>query len=120
MHTYICSYCSQTYASIIYLTLLLGFTNLGDINRYLDAFERALSSSSDDAPPPLAKTVMVFMVRGLFNKLQFAYAQFPCCQVRGDKLYDPFWEAVCRIEMCGLKVSEMDHTSIANGMHSKE
>ena len=74
--------CSQIYASIIYLTLLIGFTNLGDINRYLDAFERALSSSSDDAPPPLAKTVIVFTVRGLFNKLQFAYAQFQCCQVR--------------------------------------
>lgn len=86
---------------------LVGFTNLGKINSHLDAFEQALSSSSDNPPPALAKIVMVFMVRGLFNKLQFAYAQFPCSQVRGDKLYDPFWEAVCRIEKCGLKVSSL-------------
>ena len=41
---------------------LIGFTNLGDINSHLDAFEQSLSSSSDNTPPPLAKTVMVFMV----------------------------------------------------------
>ena len=86
---------------------LVGFTNLGSINSHLDAFEWALSSSSEDSLPALAKTVMVFMVRGLFTKLQFAYSQFPCGQVRGDKLYHPFWEAVCRIEKCGLKVCEV-------------
>ncbi len=48
--------------------------------------------------------MMVFMVRGLFTKLQFAYAQFPCSKVSGDLLYDPFWEAVYRVERCGLKV----------------
>ena len=34
----------------------------------------------------LAKTMVVFMVRGLLNKLQFPYAQFPCGQL--DQLYD--------------------------------
>ena len=28
--------------------------------------------------PTIAKTITVFMVHGLFTKLQFAYAQFPC------------------------------------------
>lgn len=85
------------------------YTNLGSINSHLDAFEQALFPSSEDPLPALAKTIMVFMVWGLFSKLQFAYAQFPCNQVRGDKLYDPFWEAVCRIEMCGLKVNLIKH-----------
>ena len=89
---------------------LIGFTNLGDINHHLDAFKQTLSSSSADVPHSLAKTVMVFMVRGLFNKLQFVYAQFPFSKVRGDKLYDPFWEAVCRVEMCGHKVRQYSHT----------
>jgi len=26
----------------------------------------------------MAKSMLVFMVRGLFTKLKFAYAQFPC------------------------------------------
>ena len=80
---------------------LIGFTNLGDIN---DAYEKAVSG--DQEPPSLAKSVPVFMVRGLFTKLQFAYAQFPCSSLAGEKLFKPFWDAVCRIETCGLKVSE--------------
>ena len=48
--------------------------------------------------------MMVFMVRGLFSSVKFPYAQFPCAAVSGDLLYDPFWEAVCRLERCGFKV----------------
>ena len=83
---------------------LIGFTDLGSINRHLLEFENKIA---DEKPPcpQLAKTMMVFMVRGLFNSLQFPYAQFPCCDVTGGMLYNPFWEAVCRIETCGLKVA---------------
>lgn len=73
---------------------MIGFANLGKINEYLTAFERGIQSTS----PQLAKTMMVFMVRGLFSSLQFAYAQFPCAELSGEMLYDPFWEAVMRIE----------------------
>ena len=38
-------------------------------------------------------------------------AQFPCSQVRGDKLYDLFWEAICQLENCGLKVCTLIHNS---------
>ncbi len=54
--------------------------------------------------PQPAKTMMVFTVRGLFNSLQFPYAQFPCAEVSGELLYHPFWEAVRRVENWGLKV----------------
>ena len=82
---------------------MIGFANLGEINEHLSAFERSIHDDKS-ASPQLAKTMMVFMVRGLFSSLQFAYAQFPCTELSGDMLYDPFWEAVMRIENCGLKV----------------
>ena len=82
---------------------LIGFTNLGDINDHLATYEKALNG--DEEPPSLAKSVLVFMVRGLFTKLQFAYAQFPCSSLAGEKLFKSFWDAVCRLETCGLKVS---------------
>ena len=47
-------------------------------NDHLDAYEKALSD--DQEPPSLAKSVLVSMVRELFTKLQFAYAQFPVTQ----------------------------------------
>ncbi len=82
---------------------LIGFSNLGDINNHLEVYLRSLDTDIEQSPP-LARSVMVFMVRGLFTKMQFAYAQFPCCSLTDDKLYAPFWNALSRIENCGLKV----------------
>ena len=62
-----------------------------------------ISEGPDDKP--LAKSMMTFMVRGLFTSLQFPYAQFPCPSISGELLFDPFWEAVYRLERCGFKVS---------------
>jgi len=82
---------------------LIGFTNLGGINDHLDAYEKL--SVVMNSHQPWAKSVLVFMVWGLFTKLQFAYAQFPCSTLAGEKLFVPFWDAVRRLETCGLKVS---------------
>ena len=77
---------------------MIGFSNLGaTCPNSSKVFTAVLNAV-------LAKTMVVFMVRGLFNKLQFPYAQFPCGQLTGDQLYYLFWEAVGRIENCGLKV----------------
>jgi hypothetical protein len=81
---------------------LIGFTDFGDINNHLLRLERSLDEKS--ANEPLAKAMMVFMVRGLFTRLQFAYAQFPVIKLTGELLFAPFWEAVRRCERCGLKV----------------
>ena len=81
---------------------LVGFANLGETNNHLMQLESALTDGN--TAPSQAKTMVVFMIRGLFTKLQFPYAQFPCCALKGDQLYDPFWEAVGRVENCGLKV----------------
>lgn len=82
---------------------MIGFANLGDINRHLIDFEQSIVNNTKQSPK-FAKTMVVFMVRGLFSKLQFAFAQFPASDLSGDLLYDLFWEAVERIEKCGLKV----------------
>lgn len=49
---------------------LIGFVNLGDINDHLLAFERSLEQETN-TNPPLAKTVVTFMVRGLFSPLRY-------------------------------------------------
>ena len=73
---------------------LIGFTDLGRVNNLLLEFERSLAL---DVPTRnLSKTMLVFMVRGLFIRLQFPYAQFACSSVTGDQLFNPFWEGVMR------------------------
>ncbi len=81
---------------------ILGFTDLGDLNNHLLEFERIVEDGEEKEQ--VAKSMMVIMVRGLFTKLQFAYAQFPCSSVCGYHMYDIFWEAVERLERCGFRV----------------
>ena len=53
----------------------------------------------------LANSMLVLMVKGLFNSFHFPYARFPCTAVTGSQLYPVLWEAVCRLEMmAGFKV----------------
>ena len=83
---------------------LIGFTNIGEINSQLLALEQSLNNETHPVDIPLASSMMTFMVRGLFSHLQFPYAYFPCRNVTGDLLFDPLWEAVCRLERSGFKV----------------
>ena len=77
---------------------------LGDVNDHLIAFERSLSEETSDDVCEVAKTMMVFMVRGLFTRLMFPYAQIACQSVTGELLYHPFWHAVSRLERMEFKV----------------
>ena len=62
---------------------MIGFCNLGDVNEHLLQFERSLSeiddTSASENSPKLAKTMMVFMVRGLFSKLQIPLCTVSMC-----------------------------------------
>ena len=48
--------------------------------------------------------MLVIMVRGLFSQLEYPYAQFRCNSLSSDEIFDPFWEAVARLERLGFKV----------------
>ena len=80
---------------------LIGFVNLGNTNNKLLEFEATMNGDTDR---PLANSMLVFMVRGLFNNLAFPYVQFSCSNWTGDLLVDPVWEAVSRLERMGFQV----------------
>ena len=84
---------------------------IGNVNDHLLAFEKSVCDETYDNVDKLAKTMMVFMVRGLFTPLQFPYTQFPCKSVTGELLYQPFWEAVFRLERMEFKVDALQRYS---------
>jgi len=99
------------YISIVHLMLyhfclgaLIGFANLGDIDAHLYRFEQSLESGAFLTKEPLAKTMLVVMVRGLFSGLQFPYAQFPCATLWGEQMFHIFWKTVGRLERYGFCV----------------
>ena len=73
-------------------------TDIGDINQQLLRLEQ----ESDH--PPVAKHILVLMVRGLMFKLEFPYAHFGTRSITSDLIHPIVWEAVRRLEASELKV----------------
>lgn len=79
---------------------LIGFTSLGEVNDQLMKLEQVRASE----PPPISKSILVLMVRGVFFNMAFPYAHFGTNNMSADMLFPIMWEAVCQIESIGLKV----------------
>lgn len=86
---------------------LIGYSDLGEINNMLNDAERQYKNP-DEHRRPLAKVMLVFMIRGLFNKMKFAYAQFPAASTKGAELF-PLFRAVLhcltRLGICVVAVT---------------
>lgn len=80
---------------------ILGFVDLGEVNNSLLSFERSLDGKDDF---PVAKHILMFMVRGIFIKVKFPYAQFPTRDLSAEVLYPIVWEVIRNLECAGLKV----------------
>jgi len=65
---------------------LIGFVNLGKTNSQLLEFEEALLSEKSE--PPLASSMLVLMVRGLFCNLIYFYVQFVCNDISEALIFD--------------------------------
>ena len=75
---------------------LIGFVNTGSINTHLSNFGHLLEKGSGVVEQPLAKTMLVVMVRGLLSGLQFPSVQFPYGTLRGDQMFHILWKTVGR------------------------
>ena len=83
---------------------LFGFTDLGDISNQLEEFLQSFKDHSESLPRPLAKAMLVFMVKGLFNNVSLPYAQFPVLSVKGGDIFPLLWKAIGRLERIGYVV----------------
>ena len=81
---------------------LIGYTEMGDINNDLKAFERQLEQEEDE-DRELATIVLTFMVRGLFTYCNYPIGFFASHNgFDGSQLYPLVWEAVRVCESQGL------------------
>ena len=87
---------------------LFGFTDLDEVHNQLYDFEQSLGGDGTGLQKPLAKTMIVFMFKGLFTNLAMSYAQFPACSLKGAHMFPLLWEAVGRFRQmrcCVLEVT---------------
>ena len=83
---------------------LIGYTDLGEVNNHLLAFQQMVESDASEPAQP-AKSILAFMVKGLFTGLKFPYVHFSCTKLTGDSLFQLFWEVVRKLEKIGLRVT---------------
>ncbi len=82
---------------------LVGFTDLGDVQNDLRAFEQRVSR--DTAPESdIATHMFVIMVRGLFFNFTYPVAHFPTHRTSADEIFALVWRSVEALEWSGLKV----------------
>ena len=83
---------------------LVGYEDLGEVNNVLMEAEQKFQNPSSGLQRPLAKRMLVIMVRGLFNSLKFAYAQFPASSTKGAQLFPLLRQCIFRLTRLGLTV----------------
>ena len=84
---------------------LAGYCYLGEINNHLVCLEQEYQGMNHTTTKQLASTMMVLMVRSLFNSFTFPYAFFAASHLTGEQLVPVFYEAIMRLESCGFKVT---------------
>ena len=83
---------------------LIGFTtNIGEINNSQDQYEQYCKNPSSSTRS-VASHMLVFLVRGIFTSLEFAYALFPTTGITAAALFPLVWDAVYHLESSGFRV----------------
>jgi hypothetical protein len=80
---------------------IIGFVDLGNVSNQLLRLQRLETGRMEQC---IAKHMLVFMMRNLFSKLEFPYAQFPCSSLSADLIFPLVWDCVKRLESYGFKV----------------
>ena len=80
---------------------IIGFVNLGNFSDELLELEH---SENNEMKQCVATNMLVFMVRNLFSKFEYPYAQFPCASLSADLIFPLVWDCVKRLESYGFKV----------------
>ena len=82
---------------------LIGFVNLGDVDKQLASLEMANSGQI----PAVSTRMLTVMVRGIFSRLQFPLANFLPAGVTAVQLHDIMWEAVEKLERSDFMVMSL-------------
>ena len=81
---------------------LTGYADLGEVNNLFTELEEEKKSGTPKWP--LAKCILVFMIRGLFTSLKFPYVHFPASSTKGPELYPILRKVIARLTRLGLEV----------------
>ena len=80
---------------------LFGFTDLGKVNNQLDEFEASLKNNASLLQRPFAKSILVFMFKGLFTNTALPYEHFAVSSLNGADMFLLLWKVIARLTRIG-------------------
>ena len=86
---------------------IIGFVDIGDVGNQLNQLEEKYGCLDADAHVqhrPIATHMLVLMVRGIFFKMEYPYANFPTKRLTATSLSSIMWQGIERLEFLGFKV----------------
>lgn len=84
---------------------ITGFIDLGNLNNHFIDLENTISKGANKRyHRPLAKTLLVFMVRGAVTNLVFPYALYSAASPRGCDLFPLLWQVIERLTRIHFRV----------------
>ena len=82
---------------------IIGYAEVGDVTNLLDTLE-AQVDNPEGQMRPLAKCMLVFMVRGVFTSLRYPYVQFSAVSTKGASLFPLLRKVLARLAWLGMTV----------------
>lgn len=84
---------------------ITGYVDLDDFNNHLIEYEKSISQvTNKKVRRPLAKTLLVFMIRGLVTNFIFPYALYPAASLKGCDLFPLLWTVIERLTRNNFRV----------------
>ena len=96
--------------------MLVGYADLGKINNLLLDYKQQYNTLGRISCP-LAKCMLVFMVRGVFTSLKFPYVQIPAVSTKGADIFHFYLKQAIKhlteLELCVVSlICDMVHRII--------
>ena len=77
---------------------ITGYVDLDEFNNHFRNFENAIvQGNSKKTHRPFAKTLLMFMVRGVVTNFVFPYALYPAASLKGCDLFPLLWKVIERL-----------------------
>lgn len=85
---------------------MIGYCKLNEAEKEIHELEKALSDEATifDQTPPITKTMLCFMVRGIFSSVKEVVAAYGVNKLSTHFLHERHWNVVGKLESCGLEI----------------
>ncbi|KAK3929248.1 Transposable element P transposase [Frankliniella fusca] len=83
---------------------MVGYVKLNEVEQEIMLLTNTINGEDKIEEPPLAKTMLTYMIKGVCNDVKEVVASFTANALTAEFLYDRTWDVITRCEVGGVKI----------------